>query len=163
MCNSVNSPESKIHLLKDFERPFNDCVVTNGCFDIIHAGHVRYLYEASKLATLFIVGLNSDASVRQLKGPARPIQSQDERALVLAAFGFVDQVVIFDEPRATEFLCAASPSVYVKGGDYTLESLDPGERNVLQLAGVPIKFIPMVEGKSTSDLIERIYALHPRT
>jgi len=157
MCNSVNSPESKIHALENWDRPHNDIVVTNGCFDIIHAGHVRYLYEASKLAPLFVIGLNSDASVRALKGPGRPIQPQDERALVLAAFGFVDHVVIFDGERATEFLRRAAPTVYVKGGDYTLDNLDSGERRVLQLAGVSIKFVPMIEGRSTSALIKRIH------
>lgn len=157
MCNSVNSPESKVHLLKDRDRPHNDIVVTNGCFDIIHAGHVRYLYAASKLALLFVIRLNSDASVRALKGPGCPIQPQNERALVLAAFGFIDHVIIFDGEWATEFLHRATPTVYVKGGDYTLDSLDPGERHVLQLAGVPIKFVPMTEGRSTSALIRRIH------
>ncbi len=155
--HSVN-PESKIHHLKTWDRPHNDLVVTNGCFDLVHAGHVQYLYEASKLAPLFVIGLNSDDSVRKLKGPGRPIQPQDERALVLAAFGFVDHVVIFDDVRATEFLRKAAPTIYIKGGDYTLENLDPGERRVLQLAGVPIKFVPMIEGRSTTDLIRRIHA-----
>jgi rfaE bifunctional protein nucleotidyltransferase chain/domain len=156
MRNGVNSPESKIYTLENWDRPRSDLVATNGCFDLIHAGHVRYLYEASKLAPLFVIGLNGDASVRALKGPGRPIQPQDERALILAAFGFVDAVVIFDSKRATEFLRRAAPTVYVKGGDYTLDSLDPEERRVLQLAEATIKFIPIIEGRSTSALIRRI-------
>lgn len=131
-------------------------VVTNGCFDILHRGHVTYLEQARAAGDLLLVGLNGDASVRALKGTGRPLNSEEDRAIVLAALESVDAVCIFSEPAATHFLCAAQPDVYVKGGDYTLESLNPDERAAIESAGGRIVLIPFVPGKSTSGLIEKM-------
>ena len=103
-------------------------VVTNGCFDLLHVGHVTYLETARHHGDALLVGLNGDESVRQLKGPDRPVVPEDDRSAVLGALKSVDGVCIFAEPTATRFLAAAQPDVYVKGGDYTLDTLNPDER-----------------------------------
>src|SRR5438874_11280133 len=107
-------------------------VATNGCFDLLHLGHVRYLQAARALGDALAVGLNGDRSVRELKGPGRPINNERDRAEVLAALESVDFVTIFPEVRATRFLEAAAPAIYAKGGDYTSETLNAEERAVLQ-------------------------------
>ena len=129
---------------------------TNGCFDILHVGHVRYLAAAQKLGDVLVVGLNGDDSVCQLKGQGRPLNRERDRAEVLAALESVDYVTIFPEKRATNFLRAAQPSVYAKGGDYTTDTLDPEERAVLSEFGTRIEIIPFEEGYSTSELLTRI-------
>lgn len=131
-------------------------VATNGCFDILHVGHVRYLTAARKLGDVLVVGLNGDDSVRQLKGEGRPVNREQDRAEVLAALESVDYVTIFPENRATNFLRAAAPAVYAKGGDYTADTLDPGERAVLDEFGSRIEIIPFEKGYSTSALLTRI-------
>ena len=131
-------------------------VATNGCFDILHVGHVRYLTAARKLGDVLVVGLNGDDSVRQLKGEGRPVNREQDRAAVLAALESVDYVTIFPENRATNFLRAAAPAVYAKGGDYTADTLDPGERAVLDEFGSRIEIIPFEKGYSTSELLTRI-------
>jgi len=131
-------------------------VATNGCFDILHVGHVRYLAAARKLGDALVVGLNGDSSVRQLKGEGRPVNPEQDRAEVLAALESVDYVTIFPELRATNFLRAAQPSIYAKGGDYTADTLDPEERAVLAKFGTKIEIIPFEQGYSTSQLLTRI-------
>ena len=131
-------------------------VFTNGCFDLLHAGHVRYLQQARELGDALAVGLNSDRSVRELKGEERPINPQDDRAEVLAALGCVDYVVIFDGKRATDVLRTVRPHLYAKGGDYTPDSLDPEERGALSAAGTEIKILPLVPGRSTTTVVERL-------
>lgn len=131
-------------------------VVTNGCFDILHAGHITYLEAARNLGDALLVGLNSDASVRTLKGPGRPINPQDDRALVLAALEAVSAVCLFDDPRATRFLHLAQPDIYAKGGDYTIETLDQGERQSVESHGGRIVLIPMLPGRSTTGLLTRL-------
>jgi rfaE bifunctional protein nucleotidyltransferase chain/domain len=131
-------------------------VATNGCFDILHVGHVRYLAAAQKLGDVLVVGLNGDDSVRQLKGEGRPVNRERDRAEVLAALESVDYVTIFPENRATNFLRAAAPAVYAKGGDYTADTLDPEERAVLDEFGTRIEIIPFEKGYSTSELLTRI-------
>jgi rfaE bifunctional protein nucleotidyltransferase chain/domain len=130
--------------------------VTNGCFDLLHAGHISYLESARQSADALLIGLNGDASVRELKGPQRPINSQEDRATVLAALECVNAVCIFPEKTATRFLCVAQPDVYVKGGDYTRETLNPGERQAVEQAGGTIVIIPFVPGKSTTALLQKI-------
>jgi D-glycero-beta-D-manno-heptose 1-phosphate adenylyltransferase len=134
-------------------------VVTNGCFDILHLGHVTYLESARNRGDALLVGLNSDASTRELKGPSRPINPQDDRAAVLAALESVDGVCIFNEKRASNFLAHARPDIYVKGGDYTLETLDQEERRLVEQAGGRIVIVPLVPGKSTTKLLEVISRL----
>ncbi|MFQ3670794.1 MAG: adenylyltransferase/cytidyltransferase family protein [Verrucomicrobiia bacterium] len=137
-------------------------VVTNGCFDLLHVGHVRYLQAARQLGNLLLVGLNGDHSVRQLKGPSRPINPEADRAEVLAALACVDAVCIFPETRATHFLRLAQPHLYVKGGDYTHDSLHPDEKAVLQAANAEIHLLPLHPGRSTSSILQRAQATpHP--
>lgn len=138
------------------ERSGRKLVFTNGCFDLLHAGHVRYLRQARALGDALAVGLNSDRSVRELKGEGRPLNPQDDRAEVLAALGCVDYVVIFDGQRATATIRLVRPHVYAKGGDYTPESLDAGERQALNEAGAQIRILPLVPGRSTTGVLERM-------
>src|ERR1700757_818641 len=131
-------------------------VATNGCFDLLHVGHVRYLQAARALGDILVVGLNGDRSVRELKGAGRPITTEIDRAEILAALECVDLVTIFPEIRATKFLAAVRPDVYGKGGDYTSETLDEEERATLKKIGTEIRIIPFETGYSTSGLIEQI-------
>lgn len=131
-------------------------VATNGCFDLLHVGHVRYLKAARALGDALAVGLNGDQSVRELKGPGRPINNEKDRAEVLAALEHVDLVTIFPETRATHFLEMVSPAIYVKGGDYTSETLNAEEGAVLKKLGTEIQFIPFTPGYSTSRLLEQL-------
>jgi rfaE bifunctional protein nucleotidyltransferase chain/domain len=131
-------------------------VATNGCFDLLHVGHVRYLQTARALGDALAVGLNGDQSVRELKGPGRPINNEKDRAEVLAALEHVDLVTIFPETRATRFLETVAPAIYVKGGDYTSETLNAEERAVLKKVGAEIQFIPFTPGHSTSRLLEQL-------
>jgi rfaE bifunctional protein nucleotidyltransferase chain/domain len=131
-------------------------VATNGCFDLLHVGHVRYLQEARLLGDLLVIGLNGDRSVRKLKGAGRPITNQSDRAEILAGLECVDLVTIFPEIRATTFLDAVRPAVYVKGGDYSSETLEGRERAILKDIGAEIHLIPFEIGYSTSRLIDQI-------
>jgi rfaE bifunctional protein nucleotidyltransferase chain/domain len=131
-------------------------VATNGCFDLLHAGHVRYLQAARALGDLLAIGLNGDRSVRELKGKGRPVTGERDRAEVLAALQCVDLVTIFPEMRATQFIGASHPAIYVKGGDYSPETLNEEERALLSEIGAQIRFIPFEAGYSTSRLLEQI-------
>ena len=131
-------------------------VATNGCFDLLHVGHVRYLQAARGLGDLLVVGLNGDRSVYELKGAGRPIATQNDRAEILAALECVDLVAIFPEIRATKFLAMVRPAVYVKGGDYSAGTLDEEERAILTEIGAAIRLIPFETGYSTSGLINQI-------
>ena len=132
-------------------------VVTNGCFDLLHLGHVRYLQAARALGDALAVGVNGDASVRSLKGEGRPLNNERDRAEVLAALRCVDYVAVFAEVRATQFLERVRPAIYVKGGDYTPESLNPEERGALSRIGAEIRIIPFEAGYSTTGIIERMH------
>jgi rfaE bifunctional protein nucleotidyltransferase chain/domain len=134
-------------------------VVTNGCFDILHLGHVSYLESARNLGDALLVGVNGDAAARQLKGPGRPVNAEADRAAVLAALASVDGVCIFADKTATKFLSSARPDIYVKGGDYTLDTLNQDERRVVESAGGKIVIFPLVPGKSTTALLEKISRL----
>ena len=131
-------------------------VATNGCFDLLHVGHVTYLQEARNLGDALLVGLTSDANVRQLKGEGRPLNSEQDRAGVLAALQAVDSVFIFPEFDARNFLQRVQPDVYVKGGDYTLDTINQDERRLLEKMGVKIVLLGVVPGKSTSALLEKM-------
>jgi D-beta-D-heptose 7-phosphate kinase/D-beta-D-heptose 1-phosphate adenosyltransferase len=132
----------------------NRVVFTNGCFDLIHPGHIRYLQEARRLGDALIVALNSDRSVRELKGEKRPILNQNERAEVMAALNCVEYVTIFDEPTPREIIAALLPDVLVKGGDWDLDRIVG--RDEVEAAGGEVLSLPFIEGCSTTDLIERI-------
>jgi rfaE bifunctional protein nucleotidyltransferase chain/domain len=136
-------------------------VLTNGVFDLLHPGHASYLEEARRLAgrggKLF-VALNSDRSVRQLKGPGRPVLDEDSRAYTLSQLRSVDGIVIFRGRRLAREIAALKPDVYCKAGDYTLATLDPSERAALEEAGTRIVFLPFLRGFSTTKLVRRISA-----
>jgi rfaE bifunctional protein nucleotidyltransferase chain/domain len=134
-------------------------VVTNGCFDLLHVGHVTYLEMARKQGDALLVGVNGDQAVRALKGADRPINEELDRAAVLAGLESVDAVCIFAERLAQRFLAAAKPDIYVKGGDYTLETLNQDERQTVEQAGGKIILIPFVPGKSTTALLKKILTL----
>lgn len=142
-----------IDVIKDLKENNVKIAATNGCFDILHVGHVKYLKEAKKCGDVLVVGLNSDVSVKMLKGETRPINPQNDRAEVLTALSCVDYVVIFDEISPIELLKSIKPDVYVKGADYTLETL-PEAKPLLTL-GIDIKFVDLVLGKSTSNIIKK--------
>ena len=131
-------------------------IATNGCFDLLHVGHVRYLQAAGALGDGLVVGLNGDRSVGELKGIGRPINNEQDRAEVLAALECVDLITIFPEIRATQFISASMPAVYVKGGDYSSETLNAEERAILQKIGAEIRIIPFEKGYSTSFLLEKL-------
>jgi rfaE bifunctional protein nucleotidyltransferase chain/domain len=133
-------------------------VATNGCFDLLHVGHVHYLQAARALGEALVVGLNGDRSVRELKGNGRPINNERDRAEVLAALECVDLVTIFPQMRATQFIFASNPAIYVKGGDYTSDTLNAEERAVLKKIGAEIRILPFEKGYSTSLLLERMRA-----
>ena len=133
-------------------------VLTNGVFDLLHTGHLYYLQQARALGDALLIALNADASVRALKGPTRPVQSEIERAYALGALTCVDGIVIFREPRLTAEIRAVRPDVYCKAGDYTLQKLDAGERAALEEVGAKITFMSFLPGFSTTTLIEKIKA-----
>ena len=147
--------KSKIaEFLKELKSSNKKVVMTNGCFDILHAGHVRYLKESKKFGDILIVGLNSDSSVKALKGPSRPINSEMDRAEVLAGLESVNYIIIFDEISPVKLLDEVKPDIYTKGADYTVETL-PEAETVMKNGG-KIKFINLVEGKSTTKIIDKI-------
>ena len=129
-------------------------VFTNGVFDILHRGHVEYLWAARALGDALVLGLNTDASVRRLKGPQRPLNTQEDRAIVLAALGCVDAVCLFDEDTPRELIAALLPDILVKGGDYRPE--DVVGRTDVEAAGGRLVLIPFLEGRSTTGLVHRI-------
>uniref|UniRef100_UPI00404974C4 adenylyltransferase/cytidyltransferase family protein n=1 Tax=Cephaloticoccus sp. TaxID=1985742 RepID=UPI00404974C4 len=133
-------------------------VLTNGVFDLLHTGHLYYLRKARALGGALYVAINGDKSVRGLKGPSRPVQSEIERAYGLAACEFIDGIVVFHTPRLDNEIVQLRPDVYSKAGDYTLETLDPTERAALEKIGARIEFMPFLEGFSTTKLIARIQA-----
>ena len=134
----------------------NKLVFTNGCFDLLHKGHLYYLQQAKILGDQLWVALNADQSIRALKGASRPVQPVEDRAYALSALQAVDGVIIFQGARLTHEILVLKPDIYVKAADYTLETLDPQERSALQKVGADIQFLPFLEGYSTTDLIDKI-------
>ena len=154
--NRMIPPDRLTDWRNQLRRDGKKLVVTNGCFDLLHVGHVTYLEAARSLGDALLIGINGDGSVQQLKGPGRPLNGESDRARVLAALACVDGVCIFPEKRATRFLEEARPDVYVKGGDYTLETMDQDERRAVESAGGRVQFLPFVAGKSNTALVERM-------
>lgn len=151
-------PSDKIEMFCETLREAGQKVVfTNGCFDILHAGHVKYLETARSFGDCLVLGLNSDASVRRLKGPERPINGELDRAAVVGALKAVDYVVLFGEKTAETIIAKVRPDVYVKGGDYTLDTLP--EAKIVQGYGGRVEFVPMVAGRSTSNVVEKIKSM----
>lgn len=146
---------SPAELIARFGRPRNQTVVfTNGCFDLLHRGHVEYLYTARNLGDALVLGLNTDASVRRLKGPARPVVPEGDRQAVIAALGCVDAVTLFDEDTPRALIAALLPDILVKGGDYRPE--DVVGKAEAEAAGGKVMIIPFLEGRSTTGLIQKL-------
>lgn len=152
----VISLDEAIALAAGLREKGRKIVVTNGCFDILHRGHAEYLYRAASLGDALFVLLNSDSSIRQLKGPSRPIINEEDRAYMLASLAFVDAVIIFSGERCTELFEKLTPDIYVKGGDYNIENINGEEKQALIKANSLIRFIPFVKDFSTSRIISRL-------
>ena len=142
------------NIIKKLKSENKKIVFTNGCFDILHAGHVRYLKESKKFGDILIVGLNSDVSVKKIKGESRPINPEMDRAEVLAGLEAVSYIVLFDETSPVKLLEEIKPDIYTKGADYTVETL-PEAKTVLSYGG-KIEFIKFLEGRSTTKIIDKI-------
>lgn len=156
MKEKIVSAERAAAIANELRANNRKLVFTNGCFDLLHVGHVRYLVAARALGDALLVAVNGDDSVRVLKGDGRPINRAPDRAEVVAALESVDYVVIFPEVRATALLEKLRPAIYVKGGDYTAESLDAEERNALERIGTEIRILPFETGYSTTSLLEKL-------
>lgn len=146
------------NLVKNLQKEGKTVVTTNGCFDILHVGHVRYLSQTKSFGDCLVVLLNSDKSVRAIKGEGRPINNEKDRAEVLCALACVDYVVLFDETSPRDLLDEIKPNVHTKGADYTLETLP--EADVILKNGGRVEFIKFVEGKSTTNTIKKMKSLN---
>ncbi len=140
----------------ELHREGKSLVVTNGCFDLLHRGHVDYLNRARQAGDALLVGINSDASLRRLKGPQRPLVSEDDRAYLLASLECTDAIVIFPDLKPIDLFQAVPPDIYVKGGDYNEETTDRDEYVILKQLGCAFVFEPFIKGYSTSQLIAKI-------
>lgn len=156
IAEGVLTLEEALRWREELRRSGRLLAVTNGCFDLLHRGHAVYLERARAEADALLVLVNSDASVRALKGPTRPLQCQEDRAFLLCALKPVDKAVIFDSPRCDRELELLAPDVYVKGGDYTAENLDPGERTALEKSGSRLVFVSFVPGHSSTNIIRKM-------
>lgn len=154
--NKWLSLEDAVTVREEQREAGQSMVMTNGCFDLLHVGHISYLQESRKLGDKLWVLINSDESVRALKGPTRPIESEAERAYCLAALSFVDFIVVFNSPRLIAEIEQLQPDIYTKAGDYTLDTLHQGERAAFDSVGTQIRFLPFLEGFSTTKMIEKI-------
>ena len=150
----IKSPNQLKKILGVLKRQGQKIVFTNGCFDILHVGHIRYLSRARKLGDILVVGLNTDRSVRAIKGEKRPIVCENERAEVLSALKAVDYVVLFDEPDPLALIKALKPSILVKGADWPEDKIIGGD--VIKRSGGRVVRIPLVPGSSSTNLIEKI-------
>lgn len=150
------SPQQKILTVKQFSEFRNDLqnvVFTNGCFDIIHAGHIDYLSKARNLGEVLVVGLNSDESVRRLKGPQRPINDVDARSKVLASLFFVDYVIVFEEDTPLNLIKSVRPDILVKGGDYTRDTVVGAD--FVESCGGKVVILPLLKGYSTTSILNK--------
>ncbi len=154
MKDKIRTLPRLLPVLEKLRRSGKKVVFTNGCFDLIHAGHVRYLRRARAAGDLLVVGLNSDRSVKGLKGEGRPLVPEAERAELLAALEMVDYVVIFDQPTPRDLIVALRPEVLVKGGDWKRDQIAGADE--VEAAGGRVLIVPLVAGRSTSSLIEKI-------
>ncbi len=154
--SKLHSLEETIEIRHQLKLNNKTLVLTNGCFDLLHPGHISYLIEAKKLGDYLMIALNSDESVNKLKGPHRPVQNEIERAYAIAALYFVDGIFIFNSERLTEEIKQIKPDIYTKAGDYTVDSLNSEERQALDDVYAKIKILPFLKGYSTTLLIKKI-------
>lgn len=145
-------------LAKNLKSAGKKIIFTNGCFDLIHAGHVTYLEKAKKYGDVLILGLNSDASIKQIKGDQRPILGEKDRALLLSAFNFIDYIIFFNEATPIRVIKSIKPDIHIKGGDYRVKDLP--EYPIIKKYGGVIKILPYIKGCSTTSLIEKIKAAY---
>ena len=155
MSPKLHTPQELAAVRDEFAAAGKRLVFTNGCFDLLHVGHVRYLQAARALGDALLVAVNGDASVRALKGPTRPINNEEDRAEVLGALACVDYLTIFHTERVTELVQIIRPQIYAKGGDYTVASLEAGERGA-GAVGAEIRILPLVPGRSTTGILARV-------
>ncbi|MEA3499949.1 MAG: D-glycero-beta-D-manno-heptose 1-phosphate adenylyltransferase [Candidatus Marinimicrobia bacterium] len=152
--NNIMSRENAKVQIKNWQNKDEKVVFTNGCFDILHAGHIRYLSKAKSIGDHLVIGLNTDSSVKKLKGANRPLQDEQDRALILAGLKAVDLVVLFDEDTPLEIITFLKPDILVKGSDYTIDNI-VGAKEIVQWGG-KVETIEFVNGKSTSSIIKKI-------
>lgn len=150
------SLETAVQKRNDLRAEGKKLVLTNGCFDLLHCGHLFFLNQAAALGDSLWVALNGEKSVAALKGPTRPIQGDAERAYALGSLACVAGIIIFESPRLNHEIHLLKPDIYVKAGDYSIDKLDKSERSELEAAGSAIQFLPFLEGYSTTSLIEKI-------
>jgi D-beta-D-heptose 7-phosphate kinase/D-beta-D-heptose 1-phosphate adenosyltransferase len=155
MKQKIKARKELLRIIKDLKAKGKRIVFTNGCFDLLHIGHVRYLEKAKTLGDVLVVGVNSDSSVRKLKGPKRPVLPEEERTEILSGLGCVDYVTLFDEIDPLKLITSLQPDVLAKGGDWTREQIVG--REVVERTGGEVVIIPFVRGASTSNLIETIF------
>jgi len=154
MKQKIKARKELLRIIKDLKAKGKRIVFTNGCFDLLHIGHIRYLEEARALGDFLVVGVNSDSSVRKLKGPQRPVLPEEERAEILSGLGCVDYITLFDEIDPLKLITSLHPHILVKGGDWTKEQIVG--REVVERSGGEVVIIPFVKGASTSNLIKTI-------
>ncbi len=154
--DKILSPETLSEWRQKLRTEGKKLVATNGCFDILHAGHVTYLDQAASEGDVLLVGLNSDRSVQELKGPTRPINDEGDRATVIAALESVGAVCVFDSVNAVAFLELAQPDIYVKGGDYTIDTINQEERKIIESFGGIIHILPELKGRSTTNTLKKL-------
>ena len=163
MDNTVLNPEIKIMSLKKasawrakLQRSGKKLVITNGCFDLLHRGHAEYLAKSRQCGDALLIAINSDKSVRAIKGKYRPIVCENDRAYLLASLIYVDAIVIFNTPRCTDLFLTLKPDIYVKGGDYNIDNIDKEEKEALLNVGAEIEFIKFIPGLSTTEILKKI-------
>jgi len=154
MKQKIKGRKTLLRIIKDLKAKGKRIVFTNGCFDLLHIGHIRYLEEAKALGDVLVIGVNSDSSVRKLKGPKRPILPEEERTEILSGLGCVDYITIFDERDPLKLITSLHPDVLVKGGDWTKDQIVGSE--VVERSGGEVVILPFVQGASTSNLINII-------
>ena len=154
MDNSKYQLDNVINAINDHKKDSKKIVFTNGCFDILHVGHIRYLLEAKSLGDILVIGINSDKSVKELKGPSRPINPLSDRALILSELRYVDYVVSFEEQTPLELIKIIMPDILVKGGDYTVENV-VGSSEVIHSGG-QVKLLQFHNGYSSTNYIDKI-------
>lgn len=157
IARKIKTVEALLNIRQQIVSQGKTIVFTNGCFDIIHRGHVEYLLKARQYGDVLVIGLNSDSSVTRLKGPGRPIMPQDDRALLLASLEMVDYVVIFEESTPLRLVELIRPHILVKGGDYPLNNIVG--REIVENSGGKVLTVPLVEGRSTTSIIQKIVML----
>ncbi len=154
MREKIKEKKELLRIVKNLKAKGKRIVFTNGCFDLLHLGHVRYLEKAKALGDVLVVGVNSDSSVRKLKGPKRPILTEEERTEILSGLGCVDYITIFNEADPLKLIISLKPNLLVKGGDWTREQIVG--REVVERSGGELVIIPFIKGASTSNVIDII-------